>query len=680
MSTAFALTATLLSQVSAAPPVPPAPAPAQPAAPAPPAAPAQRDPNAQLADMPWFERLGMRSLGVETRLPVVDRVVLVPDEATYIDEIAHWTPKARWPVLFDDDAFAPRFVRGFKPAQVVRRTAVAGPTDAAALRKAVDSAIARAWGGDPAQGSVAAMRALSLVPAGIVAASVTDPSWTGALALAAGRGEPLFWIEDPMGGTANDVLDARSFAALDASVRSAFSTSGLKWELLGDDLDAFTLCRHGAMRVDLPVPPGGRNPQLPKDVGPYALTDALCRNPDGSRYAFAAQLFGNRGRAAYMAMCSLFLHRSEAWMFDGYAKRTGGPFQSFGFGQSGAVLAEQGFTSRSWQGNDGTLAQWRALLPKGIACDLLFMNSSGNADFFEVEPGTVAWSTDIPVLRRPVALAMNHSFSLQAADAGWTVGGRWLDHGVYAYVGSVHEPYLSAFVPPAVVIQRLSALTPFLIAGRQWPGDPIPQVWRIATVGDPLMTVPAPKTIAMLPGREPAPAPAAGETDVRAAARSSLERVKTADAAGLRAAIADAMRDLVLAGDDALAAQLWKLAKSKGAGDAVARAALGPIFRASTRADFMDAWSVAKDPSAEEIDMLWSLWSADLPTLQDRAALAVLKNALRQPRIDMDAQALLPALRAAEGKQAAAAWVNELVGRTPDVESKRRLVQLAGNS
>jgi hypothetical protein len=678
MPAAFALVAALSIQN---PPAAPAPAVQPPTAPpVAPAAPASiaRDPVQDMDKLPWFARLGMRSIGIESKLPVIDRVVLVPDAGTYLAEIARWTPKARWPVLFEDESFAPRFIRAFKPAQVIRRTPVLAPADEAAFRAAVDLAIAKSWGGDASTGSIGAMRAIGLVPAGIVAASVKDPAWTAALALAAGRGEPLVWIEEPVGSGANDVLGASAFTVLDVAVRNVFASCGLRWDRLGDDLDTFTLCRNAALRVDLPSPPGGRNPQLPKENGPLSVTDALCRNQDGSRWAFAAQIFGSRERAASMAMCSLFLHRTDAWMFDGYSKRTGNMWSTFSFEKGAPILAEEGFTTKRWDGDDGTMASWRSLLPKGISADILFMNSSGNPDYFEAEPNSVAPSTDIPVLRKPLALAMTHSFSLQQPDSGYTVGGRWLDHGVYAYVGSVHEPYLPAFVPPSLIIQRMAGYCPFLIAGRQWEGDTIPQVWRIATIGDPLMTVPAPKTIAMLPGRDPAPAIGPGETDVRASARAALERVKTADPAALRDAIGTAMHDLVLTGDDAVAAQLWKLAKAKGAADAVARTALGPLFRAGTRADFTDAFAMAKEPTAEELDMLWQLWALDLATVRDPAVVSLLKANLRGPRLDMDAKVLLPAVRSLDGKVAAVEWLNGLIIRAPDPEGKRKLAELLG--
>jgi hypothetical protein len=138
------------------------------------------------------------------------------------------------------------------------------------------------------------------------------------------------------------------------------------------------------------------------------------------------------------------------------------------------------------------------------------------------------------------------------------------------------------------------------------------------------------------------------------------------------------MHDLVACGDDAVAAQLWQLARSRGAEPAAAVApdALGPLFRAGARASFMEAWALVPKPSFEERDMLWQMWATDLRMLRDRGMIAVLKAAVREPRLDQDAQALLPALRATEGDAAAVEWVNGLMQRTQDPEVKRRLAQL----
>jgi hypothetical protein len=128
-------------------PVPPvAPASPAPAAGAPPAA-----ARTNVPPPPWWAKMGLRALEVETRTGVLDQVVLVPDEAAYLREIARWTPKVRWPVLIEDAAFAPRFVRAFKPAQVLRRGPAEEPLPAepAARRTAIEAAVVRALGGTP---------------------------------------------------------------------------------------------------------------------------------------------------------------------------------------------------------------------------------------------------------------------------------------------------------------------------------------------------------------------------------------------------------------------------------------------------------------------------------------------------------------------------------------------------
>ena len=74
--------------------------------------------------IPWPIKLGLRARMVDAVYPLVDRVVLVPDDLTYLHELSRWSPTGRWPVLYEDDWLAPMFIRAFKPAQVIRRPAV----------------------------------------------------------------------------------------------------------------------------------------------------------------------------------------------------------------------------------------------------------------------------------------------------------------------------------------------------------------------------------------------------------------------------------------------------------------------------------------------------------------------------------------------------------------------------
>ncbi|MBD0311675.1 MAG: hypothetical protein ICV86_01925, partial [Microcoleus sp. T3-bin5] len=52
-----------------------------------------------------------------------------------------------------------------------------------------------------------------------------------------------------------------------------------------------------------------------------------------------------------------------------------------------------------------------------------------------------------------------------------------------------HEPFLSAFIPPKLMADRLKRGAPFLIAARQLESPP----WKVATIGDPLMSIDKPR-------------------------------------------------------------------------------------------------------------------------------------------------------------------------------------------
>ena len=68
--------------------------------------------------------LGARTAHVQRALPILNQVVVVPDEATYLDELSRWSLKGRWPVLFEREPFASQFIRTFSPEKVLRRTSI----------------------------------------------------------------------------------------------------------------------------------------------------------------------------------------------------------------------------------------------------------------------------------------------------------------------------------------------------------------------------------------------------------------------------------------------------------------------------------------------------------------------------------------------------------------------------
>lgn len=615
-------------------------------APAPQSAPPQQ--------APWPARLGMRVASLQQRVPVQDRVVLVPDEATFLDEVGKWSPAGRWPVLIEDPVTSPMFLRAFAPKQVVRRTErAAPPADAAALERAIDGAVAHAFGGDPKQtGALQAMQAAGFPPTGIAAYSTRDPAFVAAVALAAGRGLVPVAIEGDFGAP-NDRLDAATFASLDKAVLAAFTGTQLPFGEMGDALDALVLCRSvaHATALDLSVAkvPSAQGMPPIKPGDPFAVTDALCRTPAGARYAVCGAIQGTGARCAYAAMSSLFLQRSTVWAIDSYG---GGDemFRRFGVDGLSDGLTDAGFTAMTLAGEQAHLPSWRRLAAKGFACDLLFLNSSGNADFFDLgmpgrtPPSSCASPGEVPVLTRPLALSLVHSFSLQQPADRETVGGRWLDDGVYAYAGSVHEPYLFAFVPPSQMLQELANGAPFGVAARVWEG-PFSLPWRIALIGDPLMPCIAPKGMPAPSRVMPTPM-VPGQVDVLTQCRALLAKCK-GDAKG--DATLAAMRELAAAAQDRLVAELWRLVAGQPWSARVAPAALDALFVQREAEGFLKAYGLTAAPTPRQRDMLWQLCGPMLPGMRDRDALLLFESAVRPTWPSKDLERLLPALNSAFG-------------------------------
>lgn len=124
-------------------------------------------------------------------------MVLVKDEASFLDEISHWRLEARWPVLIEDDIFAPQFIRAFKPAQVLRRIEKApNVDDPAALKAAIANAVSSAWNASARNmPPLSAITAQTYTPPGIAIMDTSDPAWVAGVALAAGRGLVPFLLK-----------------------------------------------------------------------------------------------------------------------------------------------------------------------------------------------------------------------------------------------------------------------------------------------------------------------------------------------------------------------------------------------------------------------------------------------------------------------------------------------------
>ncbi|QKK07103.1 MAG: hypothetical protein HND58_02305 [Planctomycetota bacterium] len=215
----------------------------------------------------------------------------------------------------------------------------------------------------------------------------------------------------------------------------------LAWRDLGDAIDAVTIC--GALPA-----------RIKTSANEFvATTDRVGRaanSPDGARWAWAGQVFGSEPLAAYRAMCSIFQRPRSTWTFDGYGSTE--PWVQWDGSRASKSLGDAGLLAMLDDEPHNTAADWKLRAERPVHAGLILINSSGNRGWFDLG-NTRANAGDVPLLDVPAAVHMVHSWSAVAPDRATTVAGRWLQRGAFAYIGSVHEPYLQAFVPTPMIAE-----------------------------------------------------------------------------------------------------------------------------------------------------------------------------------------------------------------------------------
>ncbi|MBG81525.1 MAG: hypothetical protein CMJ39_12565 [Phycisphaerae bacterium] len=588
-------------------------------------------------EVPWPVTLGAKSLYRANMIPMVDQVVIVPDVDTYLDELARWSKDGQWPILIEDDHLVSMLVRRLKPDQVIQREAVAppGPTPMQRLRLIQT----RAWGAASGETFEDAMKRNGLESLGLVLTSESATAFPAAAALAVGRGQSIAELDGKFGG-GGTILGTSKSEALAKLVQQRCEQTGLSWQSMGDQIDAITVCRNLPSRARMRYPSTARV-QAP-NVGaedPLAITDILGRLENGDRFAIVGWINGSTAQSSYMAMCSLFLKPDTALLCNGYPKQ--GQWLNYALEEADAILKKSGFSTTMLDGRN--MRGFRSRSSGGLDDDLILINSKGNRDFFELGQGR-GTPDDIPVLSSPAALSMIHSWSLVDPSNAQTVGGRWLEHGVYAYVGSAHEPYLPAFLPASEFVQRLSLLVPFLVAGRWWQDQgPFSGPWRINTLGDPLMTMGPPK-LNTRPRIAPTGASdaAARGLNLRTKAEQLMREMATSPD---KETLALCLRALNLIGEDELARQMWIFGEQHHVrSEEAAEQVLGPLFRLQDRSAFIEAWRRIKTPTRLQRDMLWQLLGPSLTASTDDDVLMLLEKEVKGPTPSSHIELLAPHL------------------------------------
>ncbi|MBL4697634.1 MAG: hypothetical protein JKX70_02250 [Phycisphaerales bacterium] len=461
----------------------------------------------QILEQEPLRRAGLRASVLRQSQVVPAMVVIVESADDYLFAISQWESVVRFPILWDDGTTQShediaRFVRAFKPEHVIELSGDVGSSWMGTREekqaifddvfgKAIDQKTSN-W-----KQTLDQLASTGIISPGIVITDVDDSAWAGALALCAGRFQPIAFVTKPK-SPMHKPMDGAHADQLERTIERAAKDTGRSWEGVGDDIDAITL----ALNVGTMIQAG------PERKDRLATSDRIGRkdsNGRGTQWAWCGQIIGNESRSVYQAMCALFLSIDQATVWDGYSAEQ--PWATYDGTEAGEILRKAKIDAEVTDLPRNTLGDWKLRMVRPIGhgdanegSSLLFlMNSHGMAHEFNLPSKTKGQGKagHMPIFEVPAAMHMVHSFSLQKPMNRDTIGGRLIERGVYVYAGSVDEPFLQGFVPTPIVARRLAGTLSFAAAVHFDGG----KVWKIAVLGDPLVTFgPAGRRIEANPG------------------------------------------------------------------------------------------------------------------------------------------------------------------------------------
>jgi hypothetical protein len=449
---------------------------------------------------------------------VIDQVWLVPDLSSFLEAIAAWDETSYFPILIDDPAWTFPFLRAFRPAAVVhfnadaaagRRNTAPAENSAVSERRrlwlAAQRAVALAWTSDSLATSKLPLADrppgwLGETPPGLVFSNAESPMLAAAVALAAGRFQPLVELE-PLGASAsseasvNDsgtksfhhvlsLAQARAFARM-VQRRAEAVVGGC--DGLGDACDFLTLAGDWPYRYLNDAENGKvRGEQAIDDlIGRVLETEEGGLAESRHRWAFAGRILGDPAASVYRAMCALFLQPAASVLWDTYG--AGPAWSIYGMADAKHSLA------RLWPraappihraGADANLIAWHEVLGPISRFGWFMVNSSGMPRQFSISGGA-GYPADLP-RGTPAVISMIHSFSAADPLDSATIAGRWLEQGAFVYYGAMTEPFLQAFRPPKLIAELAAAEVPLSAVLRQGEHEAFGRPWRLVYIGDPL--------------------------------------------------------------------------------------------------------------------------------------------------------------------------------------------------
>jgi hypothetical protein len=440
---------------------------------------AQVDPDSSPNKSKWADR------------EVLDAVVLAPDFDSYAQAIAQWTEKEFFPVLLQDDIYAPKFIAAFKPAKVV--VMPSGSSSKGGNVPSIESlrrTILSSWtkhndkpkipeqpGDDDLR---ARLEKIGAKPLGLVFGDGESGEMAGALALAAGRFQGLEILPRQEVGTEHHIGSGEHYMSQNVvwSMNNLVIEGLHRWGLPYKDRWAYiTLAGNYPFRY-FGEPAYGYGTT-------YALDDFLGRDTDGTRLGVTTRLLGDQAMSAYQAMCSLFLQPESAFLFDTYGTNPKSIWGSYRQSFAEDALKDRLKVTHYFDkgATPANLDTFRARAHPWNRDGLILINSSGYPIEWSVGngPGT---TEDFPI-GVPCAIHIVHSGSAAALyENTENIAYRALWGGAYWYLGSTAEPFLDAFQPPFIAGARMAAGVPLTACFRQRTSQNRWYPWRLSILGD----------------------------------------------------------------------------------------------------------------------------------------------------------------------------------------------------
>lgn len=611
---------------------------------------------AQTRVLPPNLRAGARAHRFREAQQVAGTVVITDSAETAAEAIRGWRGLVRYPVLIDDGSVLAaeniaRFVRAFEPDLVVRLTPPTPPEWPDDLEgratKLVGMLGATVQGETPINdvaAHLARLRELGIGPQGVVVLDPLDPAWIAGFALAAGRGQIVTFVAAD--GRTNGRMSGDEMRAMAGSIQTQLERVKARWAEVGDEIDAVTITANLPLRVGLGV--DGKDEK--------ALTDLIGRHRAGigNRWAWAGAIFGDSQTALYRAMCGMFLPIDSAWLFDGYGR--GDPWDLYDATTTGRAFEEAEYETVVHDLPANRVRDWHRAAAAGLDTDLILVNSKGTVGFFQLGDGK-AYPGDTPLLGTPAAMHIVHSWSARVPDSARSVAGRWLEHGVYAYYGSIDEPYLSAFVPTPKLAGRMLIGFPFGVAVRVDGGPP----WKLNVLGDPLIT--------FVPGST-----AGMRIEQRVPINPSEDLSDTSSSALKAGDYALGMRELLLAGRDADVARLARAIidqRPEAVSNEIARTALLSLYRQGHHETLAKAYAMLS-PDDQKIllfqDALWHAGRIVLSRGPNTVYEGLLGRNLRPGQMDIDAIEVAQHIASRAGSGEAVVFLERVM---PDIKPDR---------